>query len=187
MAIAQLSIKPLLMTLSHCAQYLFNGDICYTQHGIGGVWRPRYATSLLIFLVSLLISPLSILVPPPNWHEGRKHRKLADSSGPIFSMYLEMTEEEDKKMAEHWQEGFKLVIIVVHISVRLPYHFISSHINSYYSAVRSLPHLPHFLSSQSKTSRIYTVLSKCRTPFCQGTSTLRQNPSPAWFHWHYGS
>jgi Family of unknown function (DUF6535) len=45
-------------------------------------------------------------------------------------MYSEMTEEGGKKMAECWQESAKVIIIFVRISVRFPYHFISSHINS---------------------------------------------------------
>ena len=38
---------------------------------------------------------------------------LVDGSGPIFSMYLEMAEEEDKKTAELWQANADGILIFV--------------------------------------------------------------------------
>jgi hypothetical protein len=39
--------------------------------------------------------------------------EFADSSGPFFTMYREMTEEEDNKMAERWQKDAEGIIIFV--------------------------------------------------------------------------
>jgi hypothetical protein len=38
-----------------------------------------------------------------------------DGSGPIFSMYLEMAEEEDKKMAESWKADADSILVFVRI------------------------------------------------------------------------
>ena len=40
---------------------------------------------------------------------------FVDSSGPIFSMYLEMAEEEDKKLAESWQADADGILIFVRL------------------------------------------------------------------------
>jgi hypothetical protein len=37
----------------------------------------------------------------------------ADGSGPIFSLYLEMATEEDKKMAENWKDDADGILIFV--------------------------------------------------------------------------
>jgi hypothetical protein len=38
---------------------------------------------------------------------------FADGSGPIFSMYLEIATEEDKKMAESWKDDADGILIFV--------------------------------------------------------------------------
>ena len=38
---------------------------------------------------------------------------FVDSSGPIFSMYMEMAEEEDKKMAESWKADAEGILVFV--------------------------------------------------------------------------
>ena len=38
-----------------------------------------------------------------------------DGSGPIFSMYLERAEEEDKKMAENWKADAGGILIFVRL------------------------------------------------------------------------
>jgi hypothetical protein len=38
---------------------------------------------------------------------------FADGSGPIFSMYLEMATEEDKKMVENWKADADGILIFV--------------------------------------------------------------------------
>lgn len=46
---------------------------------------------------------------------------MVDGSGPIFLMYLEMAEEEDKKMAELWQANADGIIIFVSTNPLIPY------------------------------------------------------------------
>ena len=41
---------------------------------------------------------------------------FVDGSGPIFSMYLEMATEEDKKMAENWKADADGILIFVRLS-----------------------------------------------------------------------
>ena len=41
---------------------------------------------------------------------------FVDDSEPIFSMYLEMAEEEDKKLAERWQANADGILIFVGLS-----------------------------------------------------------------------
>ena len=38
---------------------------------------------------------------------------FVDGSGPIFSMYLEMATEEDKRMAENWKADADGILIFV--------------------------------------------------------------------------
>jgi hypothetical protein len=40
---------------------------------------------------------------------------FVDSSGPMFSMYMELAEEEDKKMAESWQADADGILIFVRL------------------------------------------------------------------------
>ena len=47
---------------------------------------------------------------------------FVDGSGQIFSMYLGMATEEDKKMAENWQADADGILIFVRISL-LPWCF----------------------------------------------------------------
>ena len=43
-----------------------------------------------------------------------------DSSGPIFSMYLGMAEEEDEKMAESWKADAEGILVFVRLSPLVP-------------------------------------------------------------------
>ena len=45
---------------------------------------------------------------------------FVDSSGPIFSMYLKMTEEEDKKMAESWKADAEGILVFVRLHLLVP-------------------------------------------------------------------
>jgi hypothetical protein len=44
---------------------------------------------------------------------------FADGSGPIFSMYLEMATEDDKKMVEDWKADADGILIFVRLSSKL--------------------------------------------------------------------
>ena len=48
----------------------------------------------------------------PN-QESRGVSDHVDGSGPIFSLYLEMASEEDKKMAENWKDDADGILIFV--------------------------------------------------------------------------
>jgi hypothetical protein len=50
----------------------------------------------------------------PN-QESKGQSDFIDGSGPIFSMYLEMAEEEDKKMAESWKADAESILVFVRI------------------------------------------------------------------------
>ena len=53
-------------------------------------------------------------------HEWRGGFDFVDSSGPIFSMYMEMTEEEDKKMAESWKADAEGILVFVRLDILVP-------------------------------------------------------------------
>ena len=62
------------------------------------------------------------LWPPrsaPN-EESQADSGFVDSSGPIFSMYMEMAEEEDKKLAESWQADADGILIFVRLYFLVP-------------------------------------------------------------------
>jgi hypothetical protein len=51
---------------------------------------------------------------------------FADGSGPIFSMYLEIATEEDKKMAESWKDDADgILIFVCRYILFLKVHFLT--------------------------------------------------------------
>ncbi len=52
---------------------------------------------------------------------------FVDGSGPIFSMYSEMAEEEDKKMAEGWKADADGILIFVSCHRRCCRHQLNSH------------------------------------------------------------
>jgi hypothetical protein len=60
---------------------------------------------------------------------------LGDSSGPLFSIYSKVAEEEDNKMVERWQKDADRIIIFVSPGVHI---HISLHIN--WNIVRIPPH-----------------------------------------------
>jgi hypothetical protein len=48
-----------------------------------------------------------------------QEREDADSSGALFSMYQDMTEEDDKQRAKRWQKDADGILVFVRISVSL--------------------------------------------------------------------
>ena len=54
--------------------------------------------------------PQSVPVQPP---QGASN--FVDGSGPIFSLYLDMETEEDKKMAENWNADADGILIFVRL------------------------------------------------------------------------
>ena len=70
---------------------------------------------------------------PPQWAQNRASQPegqsdFVDGSGPIFSMYLEMAEEEDKKMAESWKADAEGILVFVRLYILVPW-FILNHLS----------------------------------------------------------
>ena len=91
--------------------------------------RPNAEFAMGTVSYSALCSPSSPTTPigddqydTPQWAQSRAsqpegHSDFVDGSGPIFSMYLEMAEEEDKKMAESWKADAEGTLVFVHLSL----------------------------------------------------------------------
>jgi hypothetical protein len=62
-----------------------------------------------------------------NAQNQEQEPEFADGSGPLFSMYRKMAEEEDNKMAERWQKDAEGILIFV--SPQFIFHT-ASHIKS---------------------------------------------------------
>jgi hypothetical protein len=63
---------------------------------------------------------------------------FVDGSGPIFSMYLEVATEEDKKMAKGWKADADGILIFVSCCPSLPCSTLTSH-RLVYSLLQSRP------------------------------------------------
>jgi hypothetical protein len=53
--------------------------------------------------------------------QGQANSNFTDSSGPLFNMYIKMTEEEDNKVADRWQkdaDGILIFVSFLHVSPR---------------------------------------------------------------------
>jgi len=50
---------------------------------------------------------------PPTDTRGESSINIDDSSGPLFSMYSRMAEEEDNKMVERWQRDADGILVLV--------------------------------------------------------------------------
>ena len=57
--------------------------------------------------------PQTVPTPPPEYKATKGQGDFIDSSGPIFTMYMEMASEEDKKMAEGWKADADGILIFV--------------------------------------------------------------------------
>ena len=87
--------------------------------GFGG-----YLTTL-----SSLSSPTPATQIGASDHPTYGTSSFVDGSGPIFSMYLEMAAEEDKKMAEGWKADADGILIFVrhYLPVPCAVHRLISH------------------------------------------------------------
>ena len=67
----------------------------------------------------LLISPLCVQYDLPNWPRFIANHQLSGeldfqaSSWPLFSMYLTIVEEVDKKTTERWKKGTDEILAFV--------------------------------------------------------------------------
>ena len=64
----------------------------------------------------LPLSPAPSPVPPPP---PAKKTNFGDPSGPLFSLYSEIADEEDEEMADRWQQDAKDILIFVssHVAI----------------------------------------------------------------------
>ena len=92
------------------------------------VMKPRVPS-----LITALCSPSSLATPigddqydpPQNAQDQATQPKckpvFIDGSGPIFSMYLEIAEKEDEKMAESWKADADGILVFVRFCHLVPY------------------------------------------------------------------
>jgi hypothetical protein len=50
---------------------------------------------------------------PAQIQPSQGQANFSDSSGPLFNMYIKMTEEADNKMADRWQKDADGILIFV--------------------------------------------------------------------------
>ena len=79
--------------------------------------RPQFA--LAKSLTCTVDRHLNRPVPGPT-QLSQGESNFGDSSGPLFTLYSEIAEEEDNKMAERWQKDAEGIIIFVRPEV--PFH-----------------------------------------------------------------
>jgi hypothetical protein len=90
-----------------------------TEAGIA----PRTGTLLLFGSILAVLTrrhchPLGDQQDPPRpaqTQAPQRESDFVDGSGPIFSTYLEMAMDEDKKMAEGWKADADGILIFVHL------------------------------------------------------------------------
>ena len=92
------------------------------------VMKPR-----VLSLITALCSPSSLTTPigddqyyPPPWAQNQAWQPeglsdFVDGSGPIFSMYLEMAQEEDRTMAESWTADADGTLVFVRLYLLVSY------------------------------------------------------------------
>ena len=100
-----------------------NADIAKADRGPGP--GTHYSLPLgSISLCSLVTFPAGDHQYPPEsvpTHGPKTMSNFVDGSGPIFSMYLEVATEEDKKMAEGWKADADGILIFVSCYLLLPF------------------------------------------------------------------
>jgi hypothetical protein len=87
-------------------------------------------------------------VPRPG--QDQSSSNFSDSSGPLYHMYVKMTEEEDEKMAHRWQKDADGILIFVSPYIASTLEHIDK--RKYRRPVYSLLHSPHCSPSLFKTS-----------------------------------
>jgi hypothetical protein len=83
-----------------------------------GTFLPRITLSLSFYSTSA--AEIGDHQNPPQSAQNQESRGIpkrisdhVDGSGPIFSLYLDMATEEDKKMAENWKDDADGILIFV--------------------------------------------------------------------------
>lgn len=81
----------------------------------GGTSPPLY--SILTYPHPISIGDRQYLPRTAPNEASQGESGFIDSSGPIFSMYLDLAKEEDKKMVESWQADAKGILVFVRFHV----------------------------------------------------------------------
>ena len=82
------------------------------------------ATGTVPYHCSVLTASLAIPIGDDRYDRASQpegQSDFIDGSGPIFSMYLEMAEEEDKKMTESWKADAEGILVFVRLRLLVPY------------------------------------------------------------------
>jgi hypothetical protein len=87
-------------------------------------------------------------VPRPG--QDQSSSNFSDSSGPLYHMYIKMTEEEDEKMADRWQKDADGILLFVRQYISSTLEHIDE--RKYCRPVYSLLHSQHYSPSLFKTS-----------------------------------
>ena len=104
----------------------FNVSYSSRDHQYDSRVRNRYISShITLFLRISLLAPTIVGSPQYPPHSARAQEPqgvstFTDGCGPIFSKYLEMATEEDKKMAESWKadaDGILIFVCLYHLFV----------------------------------------------------------------------
>ena len=81
---------------------------------------PSWLDPHFTILLATTITPIGDRLRSAPNHASQGEFGFVDSSGPIFSMYMEMAEEEDKKLAESWQADADGILIFVCLYLLVP-------------------------------------------------------------------
>ena len=97
--------------------HILHEAINIPDSGIGTAAFPHhFILAILTYYLPLKAAAICIR-PSQCWLKHLKtYLPFVDGSGPIFSMYMEMATEEDKKMAENWKADADGVLIFVRLS-----------------------------------------------------------------------
>ena len=97
--------------------HILHGAINIPDSGIGTAAVPHHLILAILIYYKPQKEAAICIRPSRRW---LKHLKVYlpffDSSGPIISMYMDMTTEEDKTMAENWKADADGVLIFVRLS-----------------------------------------------------------------------
>ena len=103
---------------------------------------------------------------------------FVDGSGPIFSMYLEMAAEEDKKMAESWKADADGILIFVRRRRSLSSYVVLHTDSNGHRLVYSPPLLQHLSPCRFRISdRIHRTLPTFTLPISTGLLPTQMDPT----------
>jgi hypothetical protein len=100
---------------------------------------PQLSTLLLSDFTTYVLGAATDRAPQKDWSE----LEPVDSSGALFSLYQDVTEEDDRQRAERWQKDADGILVFVRTSVSFSTPLHAS--NQCYRLVCCLSPLSHYL------------------------------------------